>query len=115
MNFRMERVNLEIKNSLSEIISNMNNSKISNQFVTIADVETSPDLYSSKVLISCLSDDEKNCEEIVEILNSSKGFIKRELAKKIKIKRIPDIYFIADYFEKHAQRIDDLLKQIKKD
>ena len=33
-------------------------------------------------------------------------------AKKIKIKRIPDIYFVEDYFEQHAQRIDDLLKQI---
>ncbi|MGN0748583.1 MAG: 30S ribosome-binding factor RbfA [Christensenellales bacterium] len=111
MKFRMERINLEIKNNLSEIISNMNNSKLSNQFVTIAEVETSPDLYSSKVSISCLSDN-KNCKEIVEALNSSKGYIKRELAKKIKIKRIPDIYFVEDYFEQHAQRIDDLLKQI---
>ena len=48
----MERVNLEIKNDLSKIISNMNT--LNGKFVTIAEVKTSPDLYLSRVLISVL-------------------------------------------------------------
>ena len=111
MKFRMERVDLEIKNALSTIISNLDDSRLKGKFVTISEVKTSPDLYSSKVSISCLNE---GSEEVVKVLNQSKGFIKKELAKNIKIKRIPDIFFVSDYVEKDAQRIEELLNQISK-
>lgn len=111
MKFRMERINLEIKNSLSSIISQMDDSRLYNKFVTITEVKTSPDLYSCRVSISC---NKKEDEEIVKLLNQSKGYIKRELAGLIKIKRIPDVFFVADYFEQSANRIEELLNQIKK-
>lgn len=111
MKFRMERVDLEIKNALSTIISNLDDFRLKGKFVTISEVKTSPDLYSSKVSISCLNE---GSEEVVKVLNQSKGFIKKELAKYIKIKRIPDIFFASDYVEKDAQRIEELLNQISK-
>ena len=52
MKFRMERIDLEIKNALSKIISNMDDSRLNNKFITICEVKTSPDLYSSRVSIS---------------------------------------------------------------
>ncbi len=107
----MERVDLEIKKALSKIISNLDDFRLRDKFVTICDVKTSPDLYSSRISISCINEDG---EEIVKVLNQSKGFIKKELAKQIKIKRIPDIFFVSDYVEKDAQRIDELLNQINK-
>lgn len=112
MKFRMERIDLEIKNALSKIISNMDDSRLHNKFITITEVKTAPDLYSSKVSISCIS---KEDEEIVSLLNKSKGYIKKQLAKEIIIKRIPDVFFVSDYFEKGAQRIDELLNKINKE
>ena len=111
MKFRMERVNLEIKNDLSKIISNFDG--LSGKFVTIAEVKTSPDLYISRVSISVLSEEEET-KKVVEILNNSKGFIRKELAKVLKIKRIPQLEFTIDYVEKNAAKIDEILNKLKK-
>jgi ribosome-binding factor A len=111
MKFRMERIDLEIKNALSTIISQMDDSRISNTFITISEVKTAPDLYSSKISIAFLKEDE-NSEEILKVLNSSKGYIKKQLASKVKIKRIPDIFFVGDKTEQKANRIEELLNQI---
>ncbi|MDD4110423.1 MAG: 30S ribosome-binding factor RbfA [Clostridia bacterium] len=113
MNFRMERIDLEIKNALSLIISQMNNKVLSGNFITIAEVKTSPDLYNSRVSISFLNDGKDN-KEILKTLNESKGYIKRELARKMRIKRIPDLFFVSDKTEQGADRIEELLAQIVK-
>ena len=113
MKFRMERINLEIKNDISKIISNMNNSKLEGKFITISEVKTSPDLYYSRVSISILGN-ENETKEVVKILNQSKGYIKKELAKLLKIKRIPDLEFVVDFFEQNAAKIDKLFEKIKK-
>lgn len=82
MKFRMERVDLEIKNALSTIISNLDDFRLKGKFVTISEVKTSPDLYSSKVSISCLNE---GSEEVVKVLNQSKGFIKKNLQNILKL------------------------------
>ncbi len=113
MNFRMQRINLEIKNNISKIINNMNDSRIANKFITIADVNTSPDLYNCKISVGCLSDNENETKNIVKLLNNSTGYIRKELSKIIKIKRIPELYFVVDLQEKTANRIDKILNEIK--
>lgn len=111
MKFRMERIDSEIKNALSMIISQMDDSRLANTFVTISEVKTAPDLYSSKISIAFLKEDE-NSDEVLKVLNASKGYIKKQLANKIKIKRIPDIFFVTDKTEQNANRIEELLNQI---
>lgn len=111
MKFRMDRINLEIKNALSTIISQMNDKRLSETFITITNVNTSPDLYSARVHISFLNDDVKN-KEIIKILNASKGYIKKKLAEKIILKRLPDLIFVPDKIEQSANRIEELLAQI---
>lgn len=112
MKFRMERIDLEIKNALSTIIAQMSDSRLSNTFITISEVKTSPDLYSSKISIAFLTSNDDENKEIINILNTSKGYIKKELASRIRIKRIPDIFFVADKIEQSANRIEELLAQI---
>lgn len=114
MNIRMQRINLEIKNALSTIISQMNDKRLADNFISISDVRTSPDLYSARVSIAFLNDDEKKNNEILQVLNSSKGYIKNKLAQKIRLKRLPDLLFINDKIEQKASRIEELLAQISK-
>lgn len=114
MKFRMERIDLEMKNSLSVIISQMNDKRLSNSFITISEVKTSPDLYNSRISISFFNE-EKNNKEILKVLNDSKGYIRKELANKIRIKRIPDLFFVEDKTDQNANRVEELLAQIKQD
>jgi ribosome-binding factor A len=112
MKYRMERINSEIKNTLLKIISQMNDNRLSNSFVTISEVKTSPDLFSSKISVTSMKSSDKENREIINVLNSSKGYIKRELASQIKMKRVPDLYFVEDKTEEKADKIEQLLSQI---
>ncbi len=114
MKFRMERVDAQIKNNLSVIISQMDDKRLSGSFVTITEVKTSPDLYSSQVAIAFLSEDQSKNKEILKVLTSSKGYIKRQLASRMDLKRVPDLYFVEDKVEQKANRVEEILYKISK-
>lgn len=105
--YRMERVNSEIMKSLLQIIQSMNDRRISENIITLTYVETAPDLKTAKVGV------QSENKELVKILNSSKSFIRRELAKKIIMKNVPELNFVVDNTEANANRIEELLRKIK--
>ena len=90
------------------IIKNMNDRRISGEIITISYVDTTPDLKLARVGVMC-----KNCKEVCGLLNKSKSYIRRELASKMIMKSTPDIIFYEDKTEETADRIEQLLKQIK--
>ncbi|MCI5797404.1 MAG: 30S ribosome-binding factor RbfA [Firmicutes bacterium] len=106
--YRMERVNSEIMKALLQIIQNMNDKRISANIVTLTYVETSPDLKSAKIGVQCESG-----KDIVKLLNSSKGFIRHELANKLIMKNTPELNFVVDNTEANANKIEELLRKIK--
>lgn len=106
--YRMERVNSEVMKALLQIIQNMNDKRISGNIITLTYVETAPDLKNAKVGVEC-----DNSKEIIKLLNSSKGFIRRELAKKLIMKNTPELNFVADNTEVNANKIEELLRKIR--
>ncbi|NOX38523.1 MAG: 30S ribosome-binding factor RbfA [Calditrichaeota bacterium] len=83
-------------------------------FITITHVKISGDLRIASVYFTALGDREA-AEKSLEVLNRAKNFIRSEMAPHLKVRFIPELrFFIDDTFE-YAQRIENLLKQIKKD
>lgn len=90
---RIDRVNSQIRKELSEIIQQeMDNPNLG--LISIIRVDTSRDLGISKVFFSVLPEDK--IEEVYEALYSMKGFMKKLLGDRLKIKFIPDLKFIPD-------------------
>jgi ribosome-binding factor A len=52
-------------------------------------------------------------EETRAGLQSASGFIKRELWRRLKIKRVPELKFELDSVLEEGYRIDDILKGVK--
>ena len=105
--FRMDRVNSEVMKALLQIIQTMSDRRIANNLITISYVQTAPDLKNAKVGVSG-----ENVKEIVKVLNSSKGYIRRELASKLIMKNTPELLFVVDDTAEKANRIEELLKKI---
>ena len=105
--FRMDRVNSEVMKALLQIIQTMSDRRIANNLITISYVQTSPDLKNAKVGVSG-----ENVKEVVKVLNSSKGYIRRELASKLIMKNTPELLFVVDDTAEKANRIEELLKKI---
>lgn len=80
-------------------------------FVTVTDVGMSEDLKIAWVYISVL--DEKDRDVTLEILNSAKGLVRSEVAKRVKVKYIPTIEFRIDSSIDKGDKIDRLLREIK--
>lgn len=105
--FRMDRVNSEVMKALLQIIQTMSDRRIANNLITISYVQTAPDLKNAKVGVSG-----ENIKEVVKVLNSSKGYIRRELASKLIMKNTPELLFVVDDTAEKANRIEELLKKI---
>ncbi|MBQ1826152.1 MAG: ribosome-binding factor A, partial [Firmicutes bacterium] len=62
------------------------------------------------------SDDEEfrkeQQDEVLRGMNSAKGVFKKEIAKALKVRRIPDLIFRIDSAEDYGRHIDDILSTL---
>ena len=92
---RTERVNVLLRQQLSEIIArDMNDPRLAH-IITIVNVGVSRDLKHAKVFTSVLGKQEER-KAAVETLNRASGFLRRELIARLSMKTIPFLSFIQD-------------------
>ena len=108
---RMAKINAQIQRDLSDIISNLNNPELENSIISVLRVETSNDLYVSKVYLSILGN-EQTKDRIMAIINNAKNYIRRELAHKTIIRSVPDLVFILDESLEYSENINKLIDKI---
>jgi ribosome-binding factor A len=80
--------------------------------MTLTTVKVSADLRHAKVFYSLLGDDERKAAAAVG-LESASGFVKRELSKRLHLRRIPEIEFCFDDSLEYGSHIDRLLTELK--
>lgn len=78
-------------------------------FTTVTGVEVTADLRTAHVFISVLNVEE---QEALEGLRSAASFLRRELARTVSLRYMPDLTFHLDRSLEHGLRIDALLDQI---
>lgn len=82
-------------------------------FLTITNVKISPDLKIAKIYISVLEREKR--ESVLQKVNDINGFIRSELASRIRIKFVPELKFFIDDTLDYVEKIEGLIKQIHKD
>jgi ribosome-binding factor A len=100
---------------LIEIISELLRKEIRDPRVgalTVTGANVSKDLRHAQIYFSLLGKQE-NRKEALAGLTSATGFIRSKLGKQLTLRFVPAIEFIYDESEDEAQRIDELLKQVK--
>ena len=106
---RTDKLDSILLREISMIISQeINDPKLG--FPTVTEVDVAPDLNTAKVYVSFLGKNYKKRDGI-DALRRAKGHIKALLAKRIKIRKIPDLTFIVDDTLDKADRIEELLSK----
>lgn len=83
-------------------------------FVTVTGVEVSPDCTHANVWISALgSEGEK--QRAMEGLANARGFLRTQLAQRLRLRVAPELHFVLDRGIEHAQRIGEILDRIAED
>jgi ribosome-binding factor A len=81
-------------------------------FATIISIETTPDLRHAKVLVSVIGqpDDRKTT---LNALGRAMPFVRHELGKRLRIKRIPEFHLELDDSVERGTRVMHLLDEIE--
>jgi ribosome-binding factor A len=105
---RMRRVNEAIREILGDAITTeLKDPRIG--FVTVTDVDTSPDLRAARVYVSVLGSPEER-EDSLAGLRSSHGFLQGKIAGAMRMKRTPTLTFEYDESVSRGDRITRLLE-----
>ena len=106
---RTDKLDSMLMREISVIISQeINDPKLG--FPTVTEVDVAPDLSNAKVYVSFLGKNYMKRDGL-EALRRSKGHIKSQLAKRLKLRKIPDLTFIVDDTLDKADRIENILKE----
>jgi ribosome-binding factor A len=81
--------------------------------VTVTKVRLSPDLKIAKIYISVF--DKTKREVVVEKLDEIKGFIRSELAQRVKIRFVPEVHFYIDDTLDYVEKMENLFRKIHKE
>jgi ribosome-binding factor A len=106
---RMRRVNETIREILGDAIATeLKDPRIG--FVTVTDVDTSPDLRSARVYVSVLGNEDER-ERSLAGLQSSHGVLQAKIASAMRLKRTPTLTFVYDESAERGDRISRLLDE----
>lgn len=110
-NRRNNRLSGEMKKVISEIIrSEVKDPRLS-ELVSVTDVHVTEDLKYAKVYISVYGD----IEQSLEALKSARGFIRREVGKRIKMRLTPELLFEKDESIEKGIYMSSLINKIIED
>lgn len=102
---RMEKIDELVRNEISLQIREL----LPDRFISVTQVHVSKDLSYAKVWVSSVD----KLEEIVKYCRQNSSLIKKNLAAKIQLRKIPSLNFVADNTENEADKIEKLIKSIK--
>lgn len=112
MSNRILKINSEIQKELSKLISySLKDPRLEGCFVSVTNVDTTNELSYSKIKISVFPDDKK--EMVFNIIRNSIPFLRREIAKNVKLRVVPELIFSLDEGYEYENKINKLLKEIK--
>jgi ribosome-binding factor A len=110
MTRRSERVSNIIRQEISELLQERINDPRLNTFISVTRVVTSSDLSISKVFVSSIGDNVDR-EGVLEGFRSASGFLRREIARQLTLRHVPELSFHFDDSIEVGTRVLQLIEQ----
>ena len=114
MTRRIERVNNLIRQEISELLQRQVKDPRLGNFISVTEVRTSPDLRYAKIFISSIGSDEGR-RETLSVLAAASGFFRKELAGRLRLRRIPEPSFQWDDSIERGAHLLKLIDEVSVD
>jgi ribosome-binding factor A len=110
-NHRAERVSEALREELGEMISyELSDPRIGDAVIT--EVLVSPDMRHAQVRVH-IPDNKTDREDTIRALDGARHFLRRQLAERLNIYRVPELHFEAD-IASVTNRMEHLLKRVRR-
>jgi ribosome-binding factor A len=80
----------------------------------VSSVALAEDSRSARIYVTVESENDGEADRTLEGLTAAVGFIRRELAERLHLRRPPELYFQLDRSTKYSARIEELLDRSRK-
>src|SRR5436309_11312403 len=108
---RHERLSDQVRDEVAELVAaELKDPRIG--LATVTGVELSPDYRHVLALVTVLGEAEEQ-KRTLEGLESAAGFVAHELARRLRLRRMPEVVFALDRDAQEAERVDALLREMK--
>ncbi|HVR99369.1 MAG TPA: 30S ribosome-binding factor RbfA [Thermoanaerobaculia bacterium] len=110
MSRRTGRVGDQIRAELSDLLlRHVQDPRV--RLASVTDVEVSPDLRRAVVKVSVLGEEAQRLET-VEALRHARGYLRTELAHRMRTRVTPELIFELDRGAEYSQRISEILESL---
>jgi ribosome-binding factor A len=105
---RSQRMAEQIRRELAEIVRDeLNDPRMG--LCSFTAVKLSRDL--SNAVVYCTVLDKSLCEETIETLNHASGFIRSQIASRIRARTVPVLKFVNDDSAERGEAMDELIRK----
>jgi ribosome-binding factor A len=106
--FRRERLGDQLRVELADLIlQEVRDPRVG--FVTVTEVRMSRDLQYARVYVSIFGDEEQTRESFAA-LERAGGFLRSQVGRRLKLRRVPELRFALDETLDNSARLDALLE-----
>jgi ribosome-binding factor A len=110
--YHRERLADTMREEISEIVEGeLTDPRIG--LATVTQVQIVPDGRQAFVLVNVAGDAEEEKNTLAG-LEAAKGYIKHELADRLRLRHSPELHFRLDRSQQYETRIDNLIERVKK-
>ena len=109
-NHKIDRINEDIRRDMTDILRSVKDYRVQG-LITVIRVETTSDLSVAKVYVSSM-ESEENTRLAVEGLKSASGYIRSQLSRRLGLRKVPELRFIADHSAEYSITVEKMLREV---
>ena len=108
---KQQRIAEQIRTTLSELLLfSVNDPRV--QGVTMTEVSIDRELQHVDIKVNALGDESRR-EEVLEGLQSTQSFLRRELGKRLRVRKVPQLHFHWDFSLEQSIEMNRLLDTLE--
>ena len=111
--YKINRITSDIKIALSELLREIKDPRVS-RLLSIVKVDVSGDLSYATVYVSAIEGYDTTVAS-VKALKGAAGFLRKELGSRLKLRKVPELRFVADDSINISANIARIIENIKED
>ena len=111
--FKINRVTSDIRLCLSELLREVKDPRVS-KMLSIVKLDVTGDMSYATIYVSAIEGSEKTAESVKALNKSAAGYIRRELGLRLKLRKVPELRFVADNSIENSAHISKIIESFDK-
>lgn len=111
--YKINRVTSDIRLCLSDLLREVKDPRVS-KLLSIVKLDVSGDMSYATVYVSAIEGRDKTEESVKALNKSAAGYLRRELGARMKLRKVPELKFIADNSIENSANISKIIDSFKK-